>query len=87
MCSLLPFSADVTLADGGRPIKAELLYAPPLLAALAAGFLLYGGALAELLRGLAVRFAAGVLRVEHVRTKEEKELGADQGGEDAGGRG
>ena len=61
------------------------MYAPLLLAALAAGFLLYGGALAELLRGLAVRFAAGVLRVEHVRTEEE--LGADQGGEDAGGRG
>ena len=85
MCSLLPSSADVTLAYSARPIKAELLYAPPLLVALAAGFLLYGGALAELLRGLAVRLADGVLRVEHVRTEEE-DLGADQGGEDAGGR-
>ena len=78
MCTLLPSSVDMTLAYGAQPIKADLLYVS-LLAALAAGFLLYGGALAELLRGLAVHFAAGVLRVEHVRAEEEG-LGADQGG-------
>ena len=46
-----------------------------------------GSVQAELPRVLAVRFAAGVLVVEHVRTEEE-ELGAGQGGgkrRDAGG--